>query len=114
MLDNRHNFSENICVLCFCMNIRRMNDAILHLFLDKVTINLNMFRALMKDRIRSKIEGSLIVTFQQSWGKSSKAKIFEKREKPNDLTSSSGNSSILGLRSGPCNNRLFLRPPGNW
>lgn len=55
-------FGQNVCELFNRSNVRRGDIAGLEVLSNKVAVDLDMLRALMINRVRSYVKGSLVVT----------------------------------------------------
>jgi len=56
---------ENISRLISRRNRKKMNNAVCNMLSNEMTINLNMFDAIMKDIIVNNLNGTLIVTMER-------------------------------------------------
>lgn len=66
-----------------CMNIQKINKSITLLIASKVAIHLNMFGLLMKDRVTSNVNGSLIVTKYRNRSGNRNTQISQQKDQPN-------------------------------
>jgi len=57
---------KEICNLQGRRNKRQSNDAMFEMIMSKMTINLNVLSALMKNRVMSNLNRTLVVTINKS------------------------------------------------
>jgi hypothetical protein len=77
---------------------------------NEVTVNLDMFSALVKNIIVSNLNGTLIVTMDGRTAKQRDTYIGKKPVQPKKFGSSVSKCTIFNFNA-RSNNRLFLTPP---
>ena len=91
------NLSKNVSKLVLGVNMQSLENPNLNLLSNDMTINLNMFGALMVDWVCCNVESSLVVTVKNSWPMMGYLQVVKKRQEPQNLTSSVGHGSVLGF-----------------
>ncbi|GMP44290.1 hypothetical protein CsSME_00013292 [Camellia sinensis var. sinensis] len=81
------------------------------MLLDKVIIDLNVFRSFMEDSIVGNLNSTAVVTKERGRRKRRDTQIRQQIAKPNNLSSGMSHSMILSFGSRASNNRLFLAFP---
>src|SRR3954464_8145635 len=89
--------SEYISKLFVATCIGSLNNMILNLVTNKVTINFNVFRSFMKHGIRCDVHSSLVVTKESHRKISWKTKISKKTLKPYHFASSRCHGAIFSF-----------------
>lgn len=85
MLRGRESFCKNICQLLSNRCIGEFKETFEHFLSSKVTIKLNVLGPLMKNKIFTNMNGTLIVTIQGHMLEISDLKISEQSNKPSNL-----------------------------
>ncbi|GMP66793.1 hypothetical protein CsSME_00027002 [Camellia sinensis var. sinensis] len=106
-------FSEDISGLIDRSNREKMDSTTGNMLANEMTINLNMFGAIMKDIIVSNLKSTVIVTKKFSSTRGGNTQISKKPTKPEKFLSSISKSTVFGLSTGTSSKRLFLAGPRN-
>ena len=88
-----------------------MKSMLLKMMTDEVTINLNVFGALIKNIIMSKVNSTTIVTMKMSVDGLRSTHVSQESTKPEEFRSSIGMSTVLSFSTRESNNKLFLVTP---
>lgn len=104
-------FGKKICKLIVGRNVYSFQDTSLNLFPHKVTINLDVFGALMVDWIGSDVKSRLIIRVKQGWSAVINLQLLKQPKQPNNLTSSVGHRSVFNLCGRTRDNLWLLRFP---
>ena len=80
---------------------------------NEMTIELDMFGSLMKNRVSCNVKGDFIITIKSNRLSMWNTKIMKKRFQPNQFTAKKCHRTIFGFARRPSNNVLFLCFPGN-
>ena len=90
---------------------RKRDRGRLQMLVNKVTINLNMFRPLMKDSIVGILNSTAFITIERGRRRLRDTQIKQETTKPNNLSSGMSHSTILSFGSRASNDWLFLTFP---
>ena len=106
--------SEDIRMIVSTDNMYELDEALLDLITRRVTINLYVFRAFMKHRIRGYIYRGLTITVKTRWSFLRETQIPQELSQPLHLTSCNRHGAILCLGRRMRHYFLFLCFPRNW
>ena len=104
---------EDIRVLRRSRNMKNSEITNCNPLPNEVKINLDVFRALMLNRVGGHVDSTDIITIYQCSAAKRGTKLLKELAQPSSLSNSIGHSAILSLRTGPRDSRLALRGPGD-
>ena len=84
-----HGLCKHICNLEVNRNMRKGNDMIVQYFPTRMTVHLNVFGTLMKDRIGSNLNGTSVVNMERSRLGLNITNLNKETTKPENLRTSS-------------------------
>jgi hypothetical protein len=105
-------FCKNISQLVLRRNVKSAKNTRLNFLTNHMTINVNVFGTLMKNRIGSNVKSNFTVTIKESrleWN----LQVSEKVSKPYNFTAGGRHGSVLSLSRRTRDCGLFLGFPRN-
>ena len=84
----RQSFCEDISKLHGRRDEKELDEAIVNLLSHDMTVDFYVFGAFVEDRIRSDLNGGLIIAIKSSWLNEGHAEILKKKHEPLQFTGS--------------------------
>ena len=88
-----------------------MKSTLLKMMTNKVTVDLNMLGALMKNIIMGNVNSTTIITVNRSTGGLGSTHVSQEPAKPEEFRGGIGESTVPSFSTGTSNKRLFLITP---
>ncbi|GMP43469.1 hypothetical protein CsSME_00012818 [Camellia sinensis var. sinensis] len=106
-------FGEDISRLINRRDRMEMDSTMSNVLPNKMTVNLNVLGAIMKNIIVSNLKSTVIVTKEGSSARGSNTHVSKKPTKPEKLLSSISKGTVFGFGTRTSSKRLFLTAPRN-